>query len=287
MGIGDTLRWARQDWAIFRRDRLGPEQRARWIRQWVPFGARTVGYGALSLTLGPWTADHRASQWAARRWSEASVRALGIRIEAEGVERAPEGSFVYVSNHQSLLDILVLGATLRGDFRWAAKRAVMNVPFLGWHLRLAGHVPVDRRGSKHAAVSVVQRFEAVLRTGKPLLVFPEGTRSDTGELQRFKDGAFYAAVRADVPVVPVALEGTFALMGKHAAETGDEREAERRVVRVRVGDPLRAKPDGDELERVSDLRDRTQAAVAAAVEDLKRRGASGNGEPVGSRQQAQ
>jgi len=269
MGIRDTLRWARQDWAIFKHGELAPGARARWLRQWIPFGARTVGYGAISLTIGPFTPDHRVSQWAARRWSAASAEALGIRIETEGTNDVPSGAFVYVSNHQSLLDILVLGAVLEGDFRWAAKRSVMNIPFLGWHLRLAGHVPVDRRGSKHTAMSVVERFVRVLQSGKRLLVFPEGTRSDTEQMRAFKDGAFHAAVRADVPVVPVALEGTRTLMGKHAADTGDERDVQHRLVRVRVGPPLRAKADGEELQRVADLRDRTRAVVVAMLEELK------------------
>lgn len=272
MGIREILSWVRHDWAIFKRGQFAPGQRARWLRQWVPFGARTVGYGAVSLTLGPLTPDHRASGWAARRWSAASATGLGIRIEAEGAGDVPSGALVYVSNHQSLLDILVLGAVLPGDFRWAAKRSVMNIPFLGWHLRLAGHVPVDRRGSKHSAQSVVDRFVTVLQSGKPLLVFPEGTRSDTAQMRPFKDGAFRAAVRADAPVVPVAIEGTRTIMGKHAADTGDERDLEHRIVRVRVGAPLRAKPDGEEALRVADLRDRAQAAVAAMLEELQGRG---------------
>src|SRR6185295_7829231 len=193
----------------------------RATRQWVPFASRTIAYGTVSLTLGPLTRDRRASLWAMRRWCQTSARGLDIEVRAEGHNDVIDPPFVYASNHQSVLDILVLGGVLRHDFKWAAKRSLMKIPFLGWHLALAGHVPVDRHKGSRAAAEVIGRFEQVLRTGKPLLVFPEGTRSEDGIVRPFKNGGFYAAVRAGVPVVPVAIEGTHQLMKKGAIDTGD------------------------------------------------------------------
>jgi 1-acyl-sn-glycerol-3-phosphate acyltransferase len=194
-----------------------------------------------------------------QRWCKSSARGLSIEVAATDLDNRPEGAFVYCSNHQSVLDILVLGSVLRGDFKWAAKRSLMKIPFLGWHLRLAGHVPVDRHSGTRAAAEVIGRFEKVLRDGKPLLVFPEGTRSEDGVLRSFKNGGFYAAVRAGVPVVPVALEGTHRLMKKGAIDTGDGRM---RKVLVRVGAPLKPAAAGKETARVNDLRERTYTAVA-------------------------
>jgi 1-acyl-sn-glycerol-3-phosphate acyltransferase len=271
MGIRNTIRWVRTEWALFAKaESMSHAERLRWLRQWGPFGARTAGYGMISLVLGPLTPGHDASTWAARRWSEESVRALGIRLETSGLEQVPAGACVLISNHQSLLDILVLGAVLPGDFRWAAKRSLMNVPFIGWHLRLAGHVPVDRGGGSGAAAQVVDRFACTLRQGKPLLLFPEGTRSEDGQIRAFKDGGFRAAVRARVPVVPVAIEGTFALMGKHAADTGSVAERERRLVRVRVGASLVPPAEGGEDERMAVLRERAREAVVAMHAELRR-----------------
>ena len=96
----------------------------------------------------------------------------------------------------------------------------MKVPFLGWHLKLSGHVPVDRNAGNRAAADAIKRFTRVLEDDNQLLIFPEGTRTPDGEVQPFKNGGFYAAVRANRPVVPVALEGTYALMGKHQVDTG-------------------------------------------------------------------
>jgi 1-acyl-sn-glycerol-3-phosphate acyltransferase len=230
----------------------------RAARQWVPFAARTIGYGTISLTLGPLTADRKASLWAMRRWCQASARGLDISVEATGVENVPDGPFVYCSNHQSIVDILVLGAALPGDYKWAAKRSLMKIPFLGWHLQLAGHVPVDRRSGARAAAEVIGKFEEVIRGGKPLLVFPEGTRSEDGIVRPFKNGGFYASVRTGTPVVPVALEGTYTLMKKGALDLGD---GTMRHVRVKIGAPLFPRKEGRESARVVDLRERTHAAI--------------------------
>ena len=261
MGLKDTLNWARTEWGIFRKGgEMGWGQRAQWVQQWVPFGVRTIGWGTLSVTVGPFT-EGRASTWCAKKWSQSSAKGLRIYIEATGHENVPEGGFVYASNHESLVDILVLGAALPGDFKWAAKRSVMNVPFLGWHLRLAGHVPVDRNKGKDAALAVMEAFESVLRNEKPLLVFPEGTRTADGKLKAFKNGAFQAAVLAGKPVVPVALNGTFTLMSRDSVDTGTSKSLEDRLVTVKIGKPLYPNTELDDEASVVDLRDRTRAAV--------------------------
>ncbi|MBM4376708.1 MAG: 1-acyl-sn-glycerol-3-phosphate acyltransferase [Deltaproteobacteria bacterium] len=261
MALRDTIDWARNEWGILAKGgQMSLDERVRWLRQWVPMGARTVGYGTISLTLGPLTPEHSASLWAMKQWSRACIEGLKIEAECHGGEQVPEGGFMFASNHQSLLDILVLGATLPGDFKWAAKRSLMKVPFLGWHLRLAGHVPVDRESGKRAAADVIKRFEAVLSAGKPLLVFPEGTRSEDGTVKDFKSGGFYAAVRANRPVVPVALDGAAELMSKGAVDTGSWKKGERRVV-VMIGKPIAPKADGTEKARVEALRDDVRRAV--------------------------
>jgi 1-acyl-sn-glycerol-3-phosphate acyltransferase len=231
----------------------------RATRQWVPFTLRTMGFGTVSLTLGPLTSDRAASLWAMRNWCQSSARGLNIEVIASGLENVPPPPFVYCSNHQSLLDVLVLGSVLPHDYKWAAKRSLLKIPFLGWHLQLAGHVPVDRNAGSRSAAEVIGRFEKVLRDGKPLLVFPEGTRSEDGIVRPFKNGGFYAAVRAGVPVVPVALDGAHHLMRKGAIETGDGTTM--RVVRVRTGAPIYPLKQGREGARVADLRERTFAAV--------------------------
>jgi 1-acyl-sn-glycerol-3-phosphate acyltransferase len=247
----------------------------RATRQWVPFALRTVGFGTVSLTLGPLTRDHAASLWAMRAWCRSSLKGLRIEVAVEGLENVPKGAYVYCSNHQSLVDVIVLGAVLPGDYKWAAKRELLSVPFLGWHLKLAGHVPVERSRGSRAAAEVIGRFEDTLRRGKPLLIFPEGTRTPDGRLHDFKNGGFYAAVRAGVPVVPVALEGTYTLMRRGALDTGD---GSMRLVRVKIGAPIPAPPEGRrEGDRVAALRDGARAAVLRLIGEL-----GGDTEPAGA-----
>ncbi len=255
------LRWIREEWGVF-----ATNDKVRWVRQWVPFGLRTLGYGVVSLLIGPFTGG-RASTWAAQRWSAASCRGLGIEIHASGLEHIPDGSVIYASNHQSLIDILVLGAVLPDDFKWAAKRSLMHVPVIGWHLRLAGHVPVDRQAGRDAAMAVIEAFESVLGRGQRLLVFPEGTRSADGQLKPFKSGAFRAAVAADRPVLPIAIDGTFSLLSRHAVDMDESGE---RRVDVRIAPPLSPDPALDEKQRIEKLRVGSHAAVEVMLEEIER-----------------
>jgi 1-acyl-sn-glycerol-3-phosphate acyltransferase len=262
MGIKDTVDWAKSEWGIItQRDSMTLGERARWLRQWVPFGFQTIGYGTFSCVLGPLTADHKASLWAMKRWSRASLKASDITAEISGTEHIPDGAVMYAANHQSLLDILVLGAVLPGDFKWAAKSSLLRVPFLGWHLKLSGHVPVDRSAGRRGTVQAIKGFTEVLKEGKHLLIFPEGTRSESGEIRPFKNGGFYAAVRAGRPVIPVAIDGTRQMMIKGAADSGSA--AERRHVIVRLGPPIMAPTEGKEGARVSALRESTRDAIVA------------------------
>ena len=240
-----------------------PRAAVAWVAHWIPFATRTVFFGSVSLILGPLTPQRRASHWAMRAWSQSCLRFLRISVDVGGVENVPPAGFAYASNHQSLLDTLLLAATLPGDTRWAVKRSLMRIPFLGWHLWLAGHVAVERDGGRREAVSTVDRFAEVLARGKALVVFPEGTRSKDGQVKRFKKGMFYAAVRAGVPVVPVAVHGTGAAMGKGAADMSSHRdpgEPGQRVY-VRIGAPLVPGNDGLETRRAAELCERTRAAV--------------------------
>lgn len=238
------------------------QEAVRAVRQWGPFIARTAGYGTISLVAGPLTPSHSASTWAMRAWCEKSAKALQIDIDAAGMENVPkDGAFVYASNHQSMLDILVLGAVLPGDYKWAAKRELMKVPFLGWHLQLAGHVPVDRGKGPKTVANVIKRFKAVLEAGKPLLIFPEGTRSATGVLKEFKTGGFVAAVKANKPVIPVMLDGTWRLMQNGSCVPHCK-------VYVRVGAPIMPKTEGRESARSEDLRARAYASVAEMLKSV-------------------
>jgi 1-acyl-sn-glycerol-3-phosphate acyltransferase len=143
-------------------------------------------------------------------------------VVVTGRERIrPDGTYVLVANHLSLLDILVMFRLFR-HFKWVSKVENFRVPFIGWNMRLNGYIPL-RRGDRSSAQTMMAACERALRTGSSIMMFPEGTRSRTGELQPFKTGAFELALRTGVPVVPVVVAGThdalpkrgFVLRGRH------------------------------------------------------------------------
>jgi len=148
----------------------------------------------------------------ARLWARSILRTVGIRVQVRGKERLqPSQPVVYVANHLSAVDIPVLYAELPNQFRIMAKKELFRYPFLGWYLKRSGQIPIVL-GDAHASLRSLNRAADALRKGMPLAVFPEGGRSPSGELQDFMGGAFYVAIRAQVPIVPVAIVGSYELL---------------------------------------------------------------------------
>ena len=135
------------------------------------------------------------------------------RIDVKGRENIKKGkTYVFVSNHQSALDIVVLYG-LRTHFKWIAKRELFKVPVVGWNLMLNRHISIDRNSPRSAA-KMMQKALNHLKQGSSILVFPEGTRSTDGEIKRFKDGAFLIAKKAEVSIIPVVINGTLKTLPK-------------------------------------------------------------------------
>jgi 1-acyl-sn-glycerol-3-phosphate acyltransferase len=170
------------------------------------------------------------------RLARAGVRAAlwlsGTRVVIEGLDRlADPRNTVVMSNHVSHLDAPVLFQVLGVDFKAIAKKEVFAAPFFGAVLRMAGFVGVDR-ADREQARRAIDRTAQALRDGACFLVFPEGTRSRTGELGDFKKGAFVAALESGSRILPVALQGTRELMPRGGLKILPG------VVRVRVLDPV-------------------------------------------------
>ena len=121
--------------------------------------------------------------------------------------------YVVVSNHQSQADIPVV-SLLPWEMKWVGKKELFDIPVLGWLMRLAGDIPVDRKDPASRA-TVLLRAQRKLEQGVSVMFFPEGTRSRDGRLKRFYDGAFALAVQAGVPILPLALDGTMDALPKH------------------------------------------------------------------------
>jgi 1-acyl-sn-glycerol-3-phosphate acyltransferase len=169
-------------------------------------------------------------------WGRRLLRANGVRLRVEGLERLdPDGAYVFVANHASLVDIWALLAAVPHSVKFLAKRELMRWPVFGRVLRAAGHLPIDRSDLRHAAAAY-DEAAAKIRRGTSAAVFAEGTRTRTGVLLPFKRGPFVLAIRAGVPIVPTWIGGTFAMLPR-----GSLRLRPGEVV-VRLGEPI---PTGD------------------------------------------
>ncbi|NSW94347.1 MAG: 1-acyl-sn-glycerol-3-phosphate acyltransferase, partial [Bacteroidales bacterium] len=154
------------------------------------------------------------------------------KIRIEGRRRAKKGAtYVIISNHQSILDILFINC-LGYDFKWVSKIENTKVPVLGWYLRMADYITVDR-GNRESKEKMLEKSFQCLRKGISIMIFPEGTRSVDGNIGFFKRGAFELAIKADVPLLPVVIDGTGGVLPKHSLKFKNGHR-----IRIKVLDPV-------------------------------------------------
>jgi 1-acyl-sn-glycerol-3-phosphate acyltransferase len=168
-----------------------------------------------------------------RRWSRDNLWLSRARVEIEGLERIhADRAQLLVANHSGLHDILSLAARLPIQFRWVAKKSLFRVPFMGWHMRRSGYIPIDRDNPREAVRSI-HSAAATIQNGISAIAFPEGTRSRSGELGKFHSGAFALALRTGVPLVPVALEGSHRVIQPKTLQVNPGA-----VIRIKIDAPI-------------------------------------------------
>lgn len=175
-----------------------------FLSLFIPF----TFFCALSALLGTLLdASGRAFASHARFWGRGSLFLAGTRVRLRGEEHLPPGPVIFMSNHQSGFDILTLLAVLPLDTCWIAKKELFDIPVFGAAMGRGGYIPLDRRDA-HRALKSLEVAVQVVRSGKSLLIFPEGTRSKDFRLLPFKRGGFKLAIQAGVPVIPVTINGS-------------------------------------------------------------------------------
>ena len=143
-----------------------------------------------------------------RIWSRMILWTSGVRLHVSGCENLRAGvPYVLCVNHQSHMDIPIVLVSLPLQFRFAAKKELFRIPFLGWHLRRSGHVSIDRDNPRAAVKSIAKAAESI-KSGTPLVIFPEGGTSPDGDIKPFKGGGFMLATRSGAEVVPVTVQGS-------------------------------------------------------------------------------
>ncbi|MBE0678226.1 MAG: 1-acyl-sn-glycerol-3-phosphate acyltransferase [Bacteroidales bacterium] len=154
------------------------------------------------------------------------------KVITEGREKIDQDqAYVIVPTHQSMLDIVFFNM-LRHRLRWVSKIEVFSVPLLGWEMRMVKYIELVR-GNKSSVIKMMEQCVESLQDGISVVLFPEGTRSLTGAIGKFKTGAFQLAVKTDKPLLPVLIDGTGEILPKKGLIFGS-----RRIVRIRVLDPI-------------------------------------------------
>jgi len=249
---------------------LGLEAREPVLKRaaWAVFNALqlafTIGWSAscivlaLLVRIAAGGRAHLPLRMASRLWAPGLLRGAGARLRVEGLGRVDwSRPHVFVANHQSIIDVCALFRALPVPIRFVLKQELGNVPFIGWYARAMGMVFIQR-GNARAATRSLRAAAELLERGANLCAFPEGTRSRDGELRAFKGGVFQAAIAAHVPVVPIAIQGSGAVLPPAGFRVRPG------TIRVRIGQPI-ATPDHPHAQDRQQLAQHAREAVAALM----------------------
>ncbi|MFQ5416674.1 MAG: lysophospholipid acyltransferase family protein [Myxococcota bacterium] len=227
-------------------------------------GLYAVFWGGMAALVGPFDRSGEFGVFAARRFIRWVLASCRVEVDVAGLGHIdPDRSYVVMANHQSLFDIAAIVATLPLSFRFVAKRELTRIPFFGWGLVAAGHVIVDR-GNTEASVRSLRRAAERVRSGVTVIIFPEGTRSRTGELRRFRSGGFHLAMEAGVAILPATVSGSQRINQAHSLRVEPGR------MHVTYGEPIPT--DRWPPERRAELIDRVRAAILAGFDPAYQEG---------------
>jgi 1-acyl-sn-glycerol-3-phosphate acyltransferase len=191
---------------------------------------------------------NRFYQKGARLWGTLLTDALMMKVKVSGLENIPEGTnVIYTPNHQSYLDIFVLLKYLPGEFRFVIMRKLFKVPIIGYHITQAGFISLDRKDRKNS-VKTIHLIIDMLEKNESFVIFPEGQLTRDGSVGEFGRGTSIIIQRSRVPVVPIAIDGTFGVLPKGAWRLRPRGEAS-----VRIGKPVFFEKYYDEVNKRTSL----------------------------------
>lgn len=204
----------------------------------------------------------------ANLWARMLLWLANTRVDVVGRENVLIGKpQIFMANHQSDFDILIVLAHIPGQFRWIAKKELFKIPVFGKAMRNAGYIEIDRQHHEKALKSLDEAAQKI-REGKSVVTFPEGTRSKDGTVQPFKQGMFHLAIKAGVPIVPISIIGARDIMPKRTLKVKPGR-----IIMI-IDRPVEVK--GYTIETRSELIDRVRTII---IRNIASRGISGGHDP--------
>ena len=242
-----------------------PSPMPRWVRwrsnliQTPVFSVVTILCGSVALFISVFEKSGRTQHRIAQFWARLLVTLSGSTLTVRGGEnlsRCPVA--VYAANHTSYMDTPVIFASLPFQFRILAKKELWPIAFIGWYLNRSGQIPIDTKTARGTLTSLAMGVRA-LHAGMPLFVFPEGGRTDDGLLQPFMSGAAYLAIKAQVPLVPIALQGVYDLLPMHTHHLFPT------DLSMTVGEPIETA--GMTVRQVEELNQKLREAILAMLEE--------------------
>lgn len=216
------------------------------------FGA-TAFFGSLSLISSLWDRTGKIQHRIAQRWGRTITWISGAKVTILNGQYLDGRVAVYASNHLSYSDTPVLFGILPFQFRIVARHDLFKLPFIGWHLTRSGQVPVNVTNPR-ASISSLSSAVKTLKSGMPVFIFPEGGRTETGHPASFLNGPAFMAIRAGVPMIPMALIGTHELLPIHSAQFHPV------PVILAVGEPIETA--GYSIRQTDELTERLRDAIS-------------------------
>ncbi len=193
----------------------------------------TIVIGSIVALAGIFDRGGRVYDVGARLWALAIRFCAGIKVEIKGLEHLDKDkSYIFMSNHQSHLDAVAWAPNLPFRIRFFAKKELTYVPIFGQAIYMSRHIIIDRKNIESAKKSIEKAKELIRKYKLSVLVFPEGTRSTTGKLGEFKKGGFVLALETGIPIVPMAVQGSFELLPPHSLKIKPG------LIHLNVGEPI-------------------------------------------------
>lgn len=188
-------------------------------------------------------------QIAARHWARFLIFFSRIKVSISGIENIPKNqSVILASNHQGATDILLVLAFIPINFRFAIKKELFKIPIFGWYLKRSGYFSIDRK-LVLSAYRTVETIIEFIKAGESILIFPEGTRSKTGELGKFKRGSLLAALKSGAPIIPIAISGSYNILPRKTWIINPC------PVKLTIGKPIHIKSEADYDSKVEEVRE--------------------------------